>query len=242
MTPPDHPVGPPVIDVRAFDPADSESQEAIDRAAALLLQGNNVVIPTDTVYGLAAAPAVPGATQQLFDLKGRDEAQPLAVLIADPAQAFELADLSTLVPNDARLVQRVAEQAWPGALTLVLPRSPAVYDLELGGSQSTIGVRCPASPIARALAAKVGPLAVTSANLSGHPTPATATQAAQLRGQVALVLDAGELTAAPSTVVAVSEDGWIVLRRGDIDVAHLGAPLPFNPPKPTLDAHDEVPQ
>lgn len=226
----------------AHDPSGLTSGDAaaVERAADLLQRGESVVIPTDTVYGLAALPGVPGATAALFDLKGRDSRQPLAVLVADTAQALELADLAQLLPNDATLVQRVAQQAWPGALTFVLPRRVDAYDLELGGSPSTIGLRCPASGIVRALAARVGPIAVTSANLTGEPTPATAVDAARLRGQVALILDAGELSGQPSTVVAVSEDGWIVLRTGPVDVAMLGAPLPFSPPAASPSSNGQV--
>lgn len=202
---------------------------ALTAAAEALTAGGTVVVPTDTVYGLAALPTVAGATDQLFALKGRSTAQPIAVLVADLDQALALVDLDALSEPDAALVRMVAERAWPGALTLVLPRHASARHLALGGGVDNIGVRCPASPIARELAARVGAYAATSANHSGAPTPVTASAAAAAVGRVDVVLDAGPSTEPASTVVSVSADGWIVLRAGALDPAMVGAPFPLAP-------------
>ena len=103
--------------------------------------------------------------------------------------------------------------AWPGALTLVLPRSSGAGAHDLGGDSSTIGVRCPRSSIVRAIAERVGPLVTTSANRSGTPTPSTASAAAEsLAGSVELVIDAGACTERPSTVLDATTTPFRVLR------------------------------
>jgi tRNA threonylcarbamoyl adenosine modification protein (Sua5/YciO/YrdC/YwlC family) len=206
---------PPAPILAAFgDPSvDPLTREAVDRAATALLAGSAVVLPTDTVYGVAALPTSAHAMAALFALKGRAVSQPLAVLTADAEQAL------ALVAADAPIgrLRRVMERCWPGALTLVLPRSKDVADLELGGEPQNIGVRCPASPVARAIAARVGPIATTSANRSGEPTPAEAADAAaSLLGQVALVLDGGTLGGSASTVVDTTGEPWRLLRDGPV--------------------------
>lgn len=191
---------------------------AVDRAAATVRAGGTVVVPTDTVYGVAALPSVPEATEALFALKERSNRQPLAVLVADVAQALDL-----VVPP-AGPVRRWIDELWPGPLTLVLTRAPAARALELGGDAATIGVRCPDHDFVRALAAQVGPIATTSANLHGQPTPTTASEAAaSLAGRVSLVIDGGPSTAIASTVVDATADSWRVLREGALSVDRLTA-------------------
>ena len=190
---------------------------ALDQAIAVLGSGGAVVLPTDTVYGLAALPLIEGATEALFDLKDRSAHQPLAVLVADLDQALEL------VSFDEPAVGRWMAELWPGPLTLVLRRSAVASGLALGGSPTTIGVRCPDHPFVRALAAEVGPIATTSANRSGEPTPTTAdAAAASLVGAVDLVVDGGTAGVLASTVVDASGDGWSILREGAITASQLG--------------------
>lgn len=178
-----------------------------------------MVLPTDTVYGLAALPSVPGATDQVFVLKDRADSQPFAVLVDDVARALELVEPPTTV------VCRWMEELWPGPLTLVLRRRPASRSLALGGDDATIGVRCPAHPFVRALAAAVGPVATTSANRHGEPSPTTASEAAaSLVGPVTLVVDGGLSGTVASTVVDASAPpgtGWTVLREGAVPLARL---------------------
>lgn len=189
---------------------------ALEQAVAVLGSGGTVVLPTDTVYGLAALPSVEGATQALFDLKERSEDHPLAVLVADLDQALEL------VSFEEPAVGRWMAELWPGPLTIVLRRSAVASGLALGGGPTTIGVRCPDHPFVRALAAEVGPIATTSANRSGEPTPVDAgAAAASLAGATDLVIDGGPAGTVASTVVDASGDGWTILREGVITADQL---------------------
>lgn len=190
---------------------------ALDPAAEALAAGRPVVLPTDTVYGIAVVAEDPAATARLFEIKQRPAAAALPVLVADAEQAFALCGD---VPAIAR---RLADRHWPGGLTLVLPRRPGL-DLDLGGiDDGTIGVRVPDHPVPVALARRVGPLAATSANRHGRPTPATAAEVSEeLGGLVEVVVDGGACAGSPSTVVAVSERGDLtVLREGRIAAADL---------------------
>lgn len=182
----------------------------------MLEGGGTVVLPTDTVYGLAALPTRDGATRDLFALKDRAADHPLAVLVADLDQALELVEF------DLPEVGRWMAELWPGPLTIVLRRSAVAAALDLGGDASTIGVRCPDHPFLRALAAEVGPIATTSANRTGDPTPPTAhAAAASLVGPVDLVVDGGPAGAAASTVVDATSVPWRVLRVGAITADRL---------------------
>jgi tRNA threonylcarbamoyl adenosine modification protein (Sua5/YciO/YrdC/YwlC family) len=182
-----------------------------------------VAVPTDTVYGIAALPTVPGATGGLFELKGRGADVPVAVLCADAGQALALAEPSTLGED----VRRIAERLWPGPLTLVLDRRPGL-EWELGRPAETVGVRCPDHALVRALAGEVGPIATTSANRHGEPTPATAAGVERAlagpgRDGPALVLDGGPCAAPPSTVVDATGSTWRVLREGEITLSQVEA-------------------
>lgn len=191
--------------------------DLVDALVAALEAGEPVVIPTDTVYGVAALPTVPGATARLYALKGRRPDVPLAVLVADAAALDELAD--EVPPGVPALVAA----HWPGPLTLVVRRHPDRQGWDLGGDPRTIGVRCPADPLVRAVAARVGPIATTSANHHGQPTPPTAAEAAAaLTAPVAVVADGGPLRGTASTVVDVTADPWRILRLGSLDAAALG--------------------
>lgn len=185
-----------------------ETPDALREAARVLGAGGVVGVPTDTVYGLAASLAAPGAPAQLFAVKGRPERVALPVLVADADAAAELAPLG---PE----AERLAERFWPGALTLVLRRRRGV-EVDLGGDATTIGLRVPALDATRSLLRVAGPLATTSANHHGEPPATTAGAVASLSAAVALVLDAGELTGAPSTVVDLTGDTPRLLRAGSL--------------------------
>jgi L-threonylcarbamoyladenylate synthase len=194
-----------------------DAEGGLDAAAKALQAGDVIVVPTETVYGLAALPDVAGATGRIFTLKGRGADVPLAVLCTDAGQALALAD------RPSAAVRAAAERGWPGPLTLVLPRRPGL-GYELGEPATTIGLRCPAHPIMQALAAEVGPIATTSANLHGQPPPGSAAELAALFGDgVAVVLDDGPCTGLPSTVVDATGDvaEWRVLRQGPIALETL---------------------
>ncbi len=193
------------------------SSDPISAAAEVLLAGGVVVLPTDTVYGIAALASLPTATARLSEIKGRTGDVPIAVLCADPAQALSLA--GTVTPD----VKRLTERLWPGPLTLVLPRRRGI-DLALGEPSTTIGLRCPDQALVRSLAGRVGPLATTSANRHGHQTPTTAAEVeAELSGAVDLVVDGGRCEGAPSTVLDCTGETWRVLRAGAIGLAEVEA-------------------
>ena len=186
----------------------------VDEVVEVLESGGVVVLPTDTVYGLAALASSPAAVERVFALKGRQADVPIAVLCASTAQALALADP---VPG----VEQVADRFWPGPLTLVLPRRAGV-DLRLGEPTHTIGLRVPDHELVRAIAERVGPIATTSANRHGAPTPATATAAAaSLVEPPDLVVDGGRLEATASTVIDATQTPWAVLREGAIGGAEV---------------------
>lgn len=185
--------------------------DTVDRVVAALEAGQAVVLPTDTVYGVAALPTDGTAVDRLFALKGRTADVPIAVLCADVDQALALAD-----PAAAEVARGAAERWWPGPLTLVLPRRPGVV-LHLGAPAGTIGLRVPGHPLVRDVARVVGPIATTSANRHGEPTPTTASAAAAALGDgVALVVDGGTSSVSSSTVIDATRTPWRVLRGGPI--------------------------
>jgi L-threonylcarbamoyladenylate synthase len=187
---------------------DPPPQAAIDAAVTALTGADIVGVPTDTVYGLAADPFRSGATDRLFVLKRRSRAVELPVLVADEAQALGLA---VAVPDSAR---RLMARYWPGPLTLVLPRRPDL-NADLGVDDETVGVRCPAHPVPRALCRAVGPLATTSANRHGEPPATTAAELAGVFGSgVELILDGGVCAGTPSTVVDCTGEQPRLLREG----------------------------
>lgn len=180
-------------------------------AAEALRAGRVVGIPTDTVYGLAADPARPGATTAIFLAKGRPAQLELPVLVADRAQAEALAGPDGLGP----VARRLAERFWPGALTIVVRRAPGV-DWDLGGAGTTVGLRCPAHDVARALCRAVGPLATTSANRHGSPPLATAGALVAEFGPELEVVDGGRCDGDPSTVVDATAGPPVCLRQGAV--------------------------
>ncbi len=185
-------------------------------AVEAIRAGGLIVLPTDTVYGIGCAPSNPQAIDRLFEAKRRPRSLVLPVLVADVAAAERLA----LMDDRAR---RLAERFWPGALTLVLPRTEQSASWPLGEERETVGLRVPASETALELLRETGPLAVTSANLSGAPTLATCEEVrAVFATAVAVYLCADEqMGGRASTVVDVA--GGRVLREGDLaeDVAEL---------------------
>jgi L-threonylcarbamoyladenylate synthase len=185
----------------------------IHAAAAALRADDLVVLPTDTVYGLAVRADRPGAAEALATAKGRPKRQAIAVLVAGMDQARSLA----LV--DERF-ECLADAFWPGPLTLVALRRPGTA-LELGEPATTIGVRCPDDEIVIRLVAEVGPLAVTSANRHGEPTFSTGTAAAAVVEGAALAVEDGARSGVPSTVVDISGPGLDVIREGAITIGTI---------------------
>lgn len=194
--------------------------DAVLDAAAALRSGDLVVLPTDTVYGIAARPDRAEATARLFTAKGRPRDLELPVLVPDVATA------RTVARFDAR-AERLAARFWPGALTIVVPRAAASEGWDLGGDPTTVGVRVPRHPLALAVLALAGPLAVTSANRSGEPTPADGDGVVAVFGEAVAVylLDAEPLAGAASTVVDLAHGEARVLRAGAIDPDEVLAAL-----------------
>ena len=190
---------------------------ALARASRALRAGGLVAVPTDTVYGVAAAAFDAVAVASLYGAKQRPLAKAIPVLIAD-ASALELVAIA--VPEPAR---RLAAAFWPGALTLVLAKHAAVPEQVSAGP--TVAVRVPAHAWLLQLLAALGPLAVTSANLSGTAALHSADEvAAQLGAQLAVLVDAGELVAAaPSTIVDCTVEPPKILRQGAISSAAVRA-------------------
>lgn len=166
-------------------------------------------MPTDTVYGLACLPSLPSAVARIFALKGRRNDRALPVL---GANAEALADVASF---DDRAVD-LARRFWPGPLTLVLPRSEG-FTFYLGGdTPDSVAVRVPQNEAALELLNAAGPLAVTSANLSGHPPVATVKEADAIFGsEVSIYIDGGESRGVPSTIVSLIGDS-LILREGAV--------------------------
>ncbi len=183
----------------------------VEEAIGAALRGELIVLPTDTVYGIGTRPDVPEATAALFAAKGRPRDLELPVLVPSPASAADVARL------DDR-ARRLADALWPGALTLVLARTAESRPWDLGGDPETVGVRVPHHPLAVAVLAGTGPLAVTSANRSGEPTPAGCADLEEVFGDAVSVYLCEEtpLTGTASTVVDLAHGAPAILREGSI--------------------------
>lgn len=201
--------------------------------------GGIVGIPTETVYGIGVVPR-PEALQAVLAAKGRSQEKGIALLLDRLDQVAGLVQLSDTA-------QRLAEQLWPGALTLVLPLlHPASVPAVLTGGRDTLGLRIPDHWVPRALARELGPIAVTSANRSGEPAARTADELVAAVGPaLALVLDDGPVRGGvASTVVAVDAAGdWRILRQGALDASDIAAvSQPDSKPRPsTLSRRSERP-
>lgn len=193
------------------------SAEGIARAGELLRRGEVVGIPTETVYGLAADALNPQAVARIFEAKGRPSDNPLIVHIAARAQ------LDALVTDVPAAAERLASLWWPGPLTMIFPKAACVPAVVSGGL-STVAVRLPAHPTARAIIEAAGcPLAAPSANRSGSPSPTTAAHVtADMDGRVAAIVDGGASgVGVESTVVDMTRDVPRLLRPGGITVEML---------------------
>lgn len=195
-------------------PADAAG---IAAAAALLRAGGLAAFPTETVYGLGGDALSPEAVAAIFAAKGRPAEDPLIVHLADAA---ELPRVAAAAPPAALAL---AAACWPGPLTLVLPRGPAV-PLAVSAGRETVAVRVPAHPVARALIAAAGtPLAAPSANRFGHTSPTTAAHVlADLDGRIDAVLDGGPTPiGVESTVLDLTGPAPTLLRPGGVSLEQL---------------------
>ena len=191
-------------------------EKAVELAHKILIRGGLVAFPTDTVYGLGCLVNNLDAIDRLYQVKERSQSKAIAVLIA------ELADLQELTVEVPHLAASLAARFWPGALTLVFPKHPNLP--ENLSPLPTVGIRMPDHAFARSLMRLAGPLATTSANISGQNNPVTAEEVlAQLDGRIELVIDGGPASSGiPSTVVDCTTPQPRVLRIGAYTPEQLG--------------------
>ncbi len=190
----------------------SDKQEDILKAAEILRNDGIVAIPTETVYGLAGNALKGSCVKKIFEAKGRPSDNPLIVHISDISQ---WAPLVKAIPESA---MALAENFWPGPLTIILPKSDIIPH-EICGGLDTVAVRMPLDETARAIIETCGfPLAAPSANTSGKPSPTVAQHVkADLDGRVHAIVDGGECSVGiESTVISLAGDVPRLLRPGGI--------------------------
>lgn len=195
----------------------ADDAKAVERAAAALRAGGLVAFPTDTVYGLGAHGFQPEAVESIYRVKGRMAQKAIPLLLGSVADVEEVAQN---VPDAA---WKLAECFWPGGLTLVLRRRPNVPDVVTSGGP-TVAVRIPDHPVPLRLISLIdAPLAATSANRSGQPSPVTADEVREsLNGLIDVLLDGGTTPGGvESTVLDLSLSDPVVLRRGAVPVEEL---------------------
>jgi tRNA threonylcarbamoyl adenosine modification protein (Sua5/YciO/YrdC/YwlC family) len=195
--------------------------EGLDAASTAIGSGDLALIPTDTVYGVAADAFTPSAVTKLLAAKNRGRGMPVPVLIG------EASTLAGLVVNLPPVANELAQAFWPGGLTLVLEHAPSLA-WDLGDAEGTVAVRLPDDDLARALLGRTGPLAVSSANRSGRPAATTAQEAMeQLGAHAAVVLDGGpRANSAASTIVDCTAPTPRILRLGAIPLEKLREVVP----------------
>ena len=187
--------------------------DEFEAASAAVRRGRLVVLPTDTIYGIGALPRSHGGVAGLFEAKGRPMDNPIPVLAANAE------DLYDVVVFDER-ARAIAAALWPGPLSLVLPRQPD-WPYDLGGNEKTIAVRVTRNDVARQLLERTGPLAVTSANLSGEPPATTVDEARSALGErVAVYLNGGPCSDEPSSVVSLVGEVRL-LREGSVSLEQV---------------------
>ena len=197
----------------------ASSRDTILRALAHLEAGGLVAFPTDTVYGVGALAFDGKAIESIYAAKDRPMEKAIPILISDVG---ELEKVAIDVPPAAL---RLASRFWPGPVTILVPKRP---DLPESVSASpTVGVRVPDHEIARLLLRAAGPMAVTSANISGEPSPVSAEEVfEQLGGRIPLILDGGRTPGGvPSTLVDCTTPELTILREGPIGLAELQSAL-----------------
>lgn len=193
--------------------------DTIARALEILRAGGLVAFPTDTVYGVGALAFDGAAVESIYAAKNRPVEKAIPILLADAADVDKVA---AGLPNIARVL---ASRFWPGPVTLVVPKLPTLP--EAVSATDTVAVRVPNHEVARALLRAAGPMAVTSANLSGQASPMHAEQVlSQLNGRIPLVLDGGGTPGGiPSTLVNCLSDEPEILRAGPVSLEQIRAVL-----------------
>lgn len=199
-----------MIVVDSIDSMNDSDEALVERA---LEADELIVLPTDTVYGIAARPTSRRAIDRLLNAKGRGRDYPSPILVGS------LEQVEPIVAGIGDAHRRLMEALWPGALTIVMPAN-ANLGWDLGETNGTVAVRMPDDDAVRAFLTRTGPLAVTSANLHGMPPAANISQAQSYFGNnVAVYIDGGRpRDGEPSTIVSVNADNAVeFLRTGAID-------------------------
>jgi L-threonylcarbamoyladenylate synthase len=207
---------------RRYDTNDATDRvTGLREAASAVRRGELVVLPTDTVYGIGADAFSSEAVADLLEAKGRGRNMPTPVLIGSPNT------LHGLVTDFSELAWELVDAFWPGALTLVAKHQPSLQ-WDLGDTRGTVAVRMPLHPVAIELLTEVGPMAVSSANLTGHPAPENCDHAQEMLGDsVSVYLDGGPTPAnVPSSIVDVSREVPRLLRAGAISAEELRKVVP----------------
>ena len=197
----------------------ANSLDAIPTALRVLGVGGLVAFPTDTVYGVGALAFDGTGVESIYAAKDRPNEKAIPVLLSDVS---ELDKVASHVPA---MALKLASHFWPGPLTLVVPKNLALPDSV--SAKDTVGVRIPDNTIARTLLRSAGPMAVTSANISGGKNPTTAEEVfAQLNGRIELILDGGKTAGGvASTVVDCTQMEPIILRAGPISLQEINSAL-----------------
>ncbi|GAA2244563.1 threonylcarbamoyl-AMP synthase [Streptomyces ruber] len=207
---------------RRYDTNDATDRATgLREAASAVRRGELVVLPTDTVYGIGADAFSAEAVGDLLAAKGRGRNMPSPVLIGSPNT------LHGLVTDFSEMAWELVDAFWPGALTLVAKHQPSLQ-WDLGDTRGTVAVRMPLHPVAIELLTEVGPMAVTSANLTGHPAPEDCDAAQGMLGDsVSVYLDGGPTPGiVPSSIVDVTGKVPVLLRAGALDAEELRKVVP----------------
>ena len=193
----------------------ANTPNALTSALEILLSGGLVAFPTDTVYGVGSLVFHEQAIESIYIAKDRPAEKAIPVLIGDDT------DLSKVADEIPMFAMKLIARFWPGPLTVLVPKKATLP--EAISATSTVGVRVPNHDIARALLRLAGPMAVTSANISGQPSPTTAREVFdQLNGRIAMIIDGGTTPGGiPSTLVDCTGDEIQVLREGPITLEQL---------------------
>ncbi|PZG98670.1 threonylcarbamoyl-AMP synthase [Streptomyces sp. NTH33] len=207
---------------RRYDTNDATDRATgLREAASAVRRGELVVLPTDTVYGIGADAFSSEAVADLLAAKGRGRNMPTPVLIGSPNT------LHGLVTDFSEMAWELVDAFWPGALTLVARHQPSLQ-WDLGDTRGTVAVRMPLHPVAIELLTETGPMAVSSANLTGHPAPETCDAAQDMLGDsVSVYLDGGPTPGnVPSSIVDVTSRVPVLLREGALSPEELRKVVP----------------
>ena len=193
----------------------ASSRDTISHALAVLNAGGLVAFPTDTVYGVGALAFDGTAIESIYTAKDRPVEKAIPILIGD------ISDVGTVGIDIPETARKLASRFWPGPLTILVPKRGDLP--QAVSATSTVGVRVPDHEVARALLRAVGPMAVTSANISGRPSPVTADDVyEQLVGRIPLIIDGGKTPGGvPSTLVDCTTPTLNILREGPITLEEL---------------------